>query len=119
MPRAMVGEGSGGGGEYLGEYLEDYFEGLVLDFGPVKIKIKDVEVDSDSIQVDLRLKVRDNLADEVEDALNLFNVLVDGPVSGANPLIDFSDETSGTPNTTSDTFRLQLSAGSGLDLIDI
>ena len=115
MPRAMVGEGSGGGGEYL----EDFFEGLVLDFGPVKIKIKDVEVDSDSIQVDFRLKVRDNLADEVEDALNLFNVLVDGPVSGANPPIDFSDETSGTPNTTIDTIRLQLSAGSGLDLIDI
>jgi hypothetical protein len=69
--------------------------------------------------VDFKLKVRDNLADEVEDALNLFNVLVDGPVSGANPLIDFSDETLGTPNTTSDTFRLQLTADSGLDLIDI
>ena len=116
MPRATVGDG---GGESGGESLEDFFEGLVLDFGPVKIKIKDVDVDEDSIQVDFKLKVAADLEDETGAALNLLNILVDGPVSGANPLIDFSDETLGTPNTTSDTFRLQFTAGSGLDLIDI
>ena len=106
--------------EKIIDRIEDSIEQLedLSWTGDPIIKVKDVEVGDGFVYVDFRVIAQNRDENEIEDTLNLFNRVVDGPAGAGNPSIDFDDETPATPLSISDTFRLQYTVGSGLDFTD-